>query len=155
MTHSTASSPAAERPPYLLACLAALVLLVGYIVTLAPSVTFWDAGEFIASAHILGIPHPPGTPLYILIAHTWDALVPGLPTATKLNLLSALFSAGASAFFFLFVYEALRRGASGMDEAGARLFRVGGAFAATLCSGFAFTVWQILASHSPTTSSAC
>jgi hypothetical protein len=143
MTHSSASSQAAERPPYLLACVAALVLLVGYIVTLAPSVTFWDAGEFIASAHILGIPHPPGTPLYILIAHSWDALVPGLPTATKLNLLSAIFSAGASAFFFLFVYETLRRGAAGMDEGGARLFRVGGAFAATLCSGFAFTVWQI------------
>jgi hypothetical protein len=143
MTTTSESAPAAERPPYRLALLAGLVLLVGYVFTLAPSVTFWDAGEFIASAHILGIPHPPGTPLYILIAHTWDALIPGLATAVKLNLLSALFSAGCSVFFFLFTYEALRRGTGDLDTAGARLFRAGGAFAAALVSGFAFTVWQI------------
>ena len=143
MTTAPANPLPAERPPYLLALLAALAVLAGYLLTLAPTVTFWDAGEFIASAHILGIPHPPGTPLYVLIAHSWDLLIPGLPTAVKLNLLSAIFSAGCSGFFFLFVHEALRRGAAGMDEGGARLFRVGGAFAATLCSGYAFTVWQI------------
>ena len=143
MTTAPESAPAAERPPYLLALVAGLVVLVGYVITLAPSVTFWDAGEFIASAHILGVPHPPGTPLYILIAHSWDVLIPGLATAVKLNLLSAIFSAGGSAFFFLFVHEALRRGRDDLDDAGARVFRVGGAFAATLTSGFAFTVWQI------------
>ena len=138
MTTPDVSARAAERPPYLLAVLAGLTVLVGYVLTLAPSVTFWDAGEFIASAHILGVPHPPGTPLYILVAHSWDVLIPWLATAVKLNLLSALFSAGATAFFFLFVYETLRRGAPAEDEAGARLFRVGGAFAAALCSG----VWR-------------
>ena len=140
-----AASPAqlADRPPYPLALLAGLVVLAGYLVTLAPSATFWDAGEFVASAHILGIPHPPGTPLYIMIAHLWDALIPGLTTAVKLNAMSAVFSAGCSVFFFLFVHEALRRGAAGLDASGAKLFRVGGAFAATLCAGFAFTVWQI------------
>ena len=37
------------RPPYLAASLVALAVLIGYVVTLAPSVTFWDAGEFIAA----------------------------------------------------------------------------------------------------------
>jgi len=143
MTTPRESPTALERPPYLLAVVAGLIVLVGYVFTLAPSVTFWDAGEFIASAHILGVPHPPGTPLYIILAHSWDVLVPWLATAVKLNLLSAIFSAACTTFFFLFVHEALRRGAPAADEAGARLFRVGGAFAASLCSGFAFTVWQI------------
>ena len=145
-TASRAASPApvaADRPPYPLALLAGLVVLAGYLVTLAPSATFWDAGEFVASAHILGIPHPPGTPLYIMIAHLWDTLIPGLTTAVKLNAMSAVFSAGCAVFFFLFVHEALRRGAGGLDASGAKLFRVGGAFAATLCAAFAFTVWQI------------
>jgi hypothetical protein len=142
MTHS-AAVPVAERPPYPLALLAGVVVFSGYLFTLAPTVTFWDAGEFVSTAHILGVPHPPGTPLYVMIAHLWDTLVPGLTTVFKLNLLSALFSAACAALFFLFVHEALRRGAAGLDPAGARLFRVGGAFAATLTAGFAFTVWQI------------
>jgi hypothetical protein len=41
-----------ERPPYAMAVGAALIVLLGYLVTLAPTVTFWDAGELIAAANI-------------------------------------------------------------------------------------------------------
>jgi len=136
-------TPTDDRPPYRLAALAFLVVLAGYVVSLAPTVTFWDAGEFIATRHILGIPHPPGTPFFVLLGHVWDMMLPGLPTAYRMNLMSATFSAGAAALFFLFVHESLRLVSAGMDAGTARLFRVGGAFAATLCSSFAFTVWQI------------
>jgi hypothetical protein len=57
--------------PYRTAIAVTLVVLTVYVVTLAPTVTFWDAGEFIAAAYTLGIPHPPGTPLFVMIAHTW------------------------------------------------------------------------------------
>ncbi|MFI5206693.1 MAG: DUF2723 domain-containing protein [Gemmatimonadales bacterium] len=131
-----------EHPPYALAALAFAVVLIGYVLTLAPTVTFWDAGEFIATAHILGVPHPPGTPLFVILGHTWDTLLPG-PTGYKMNLMSATFSAGASAFLFLLAHEALRAGSRGMDEAGAKIFRIGGAFATTLTAAFVFTVWQV------------
>ncbi len=136
------SEPTTSRPPYALAGVAFLMVLAGYVVSLAPTVTFWDAGEFIASSHILGIPHPPGTPLFILLGRVWDMLIPGLTTAVKTNLMSATFSAGSAAFLFLFAHETLRAGTEGMDAAGARIFRVGGAFAAALIGAFVFTNWQ-------------
>jgi hypothetical protein len=72
-------------------------LLAVYLATLAPGVTLWDAGEFAAAVHTLGIPHPPGTPLYILIARAFDLLVPIGGTVQATNLLSAVSTAGACA----------------------------------------------------------
>ena len=69
------------------AAMAAFVaLLAVYAATLAPSVTFWDAGEFIAAVHTLGIPHPPGTPLYVMAAHVFERLLPFLSPAVAVNL---------------------------------------------------------------------
>lgn len=73
-----------------------LVLLVVYVATLAPSVTYWDAGEFLAAMRTLGIPHPPGTPLYILIGNVWArAFGSVLGFAYAVNLLSAVSTAMA------------------------------------------------------------
>ena len=36
--------------------------LVLYVLTVAPTASFWDAGEFIAIAHLLEVSHPPGAP---------------------------------------------------------------------------------------------
>jgi hypothetical protein len=74
--------------------LAAASLLVVYLATLAPGVTFWDAGEFISAAATWGIPHPPGTPLYVTLLRAWSLLLP-LPTALATNLFSAACTAAA------------------------------------------------------------
>ncbi|HEU5049375.1 MAG TPA: DUF2723 domain-containing protein [Gemmatimonadales bacterium] len=132
----------ARRPPFLAAVAVFLVVLTGYVLTLAPTVTFWDAGEFIAVARILGIPHPPGTPLFVLIAHVWGSLVPFGEFAWRTNLLSAVLSAGAAGFFFLVAHESLRAAAAGLEEASARLVSLGGAAAAAIIGAFTFTNWQ-------------
>lgn len=78
-----------------------LVTLGLYIKTLAPTVAFWDAGEFITVSHVLGIPHPPGTPLYVLIGRVFTLLPIAETIAQRVNLLSALFSALAIGFLYL------------------------------------------------------
>ncbi|HEX6668045.1 MAG TPA: DUF2723 domain-containing protein, partial [Gemmatimonadales bacterium] len=132
----------ADRPPYRTAAGVAAAVLIVYILTLAPTVTFWDAGEFIAAAKTLGIPHPPGTPLFVLIAHVWAMLVPVGEYALRTNLLSAVLSAAAAGFFFLVVHETTRKFAAGQDGAGGRLLALGGAAAAAMLGAFTFTNWQ-------------
>ena len=67
---------APERPPYGIATLVGLGVLALYAVTLAPTTQFWDTSEYIAAAKVLGIPHPPGNPLFVLLANVWGKLVP-------------------------------------------------------------------------------
>jgi hypothetical protein len=64
------------------------------MLTLAPSVTLWDSGEFLAAIHSLGIPHPPGTPLYVLLGKVWSLVFGSVfGFARAINLLSAVSTA--------------------------------------------------------------
>jgi len=126
----TQPSPA----PYRAAAAVTLAVLAGYGLTLAPTVTFWDAGEFIAAARTLGVPHPPGTPLFVMIAHVWSMLAPVGEYAARTNLLSALFSAAGAGGFFLVVHESLRH-----TEPRGRILI---AAAAAIIGAFTFTNWQ-------------
>jgi hypothetical protein len=128
--------------PYLAAGLVTGVVLLGYLLTLAPTVTFWDAGEFIAAARILGIPHPPGTPLFVMIAHVWGLIFPFGEYAVRTNLLSALLSAAGAGCLFLVVHETLRRLTSDLPPETERVLRLGGAAAAAILGAFTFTNWQ-------------
>jgi hypothetical protein len=59
-------------------------------------VTFWDAGEFITAAWTFGIPHPPGTPLYVALGHMWLLVfAPLIGAARAMNVLSAVSTAVA------------------------------------------------------------
>ena len=110
-----------SRTPYTAALGVTGLVLLGYLLTLAPTVTFWDAGEFIAAAKTLGIPHPPGTPLFVLIAHVWAMLFPIGEYAFRTNLLSALLSALGAGCFFLVAHESLRALIPAQDEESGRM----------------------------------
>ena len=125
-------------PPYRAAALAGLAVLTLYVLTLAPTVAFWDAGEYITVAHLLAIPHPPGSPLFVLLAKGWELLLAplGLPVAVRINLLSAALSAGSHALWFLVVDRSL---AGWAPDRFARRLAAG---AAVVVSATAFTVWN-------------
>ncbi|HYP25779.1 MAG TPA: DUF2723 domain-containing protein [Blastocatellia bacterium] len=78
-----------------------------YALTLAPTVTLVDSGELIVVAAGLGVPHPPGFPLYVVLAHL-ATLVPIGNVAERVNFASALFAALAASSVSLLVIEILR-----------------------------------------------
>jgi hypothetical protein len=103
-----------------------------YVSTLAPGLTFWDAGELIASAHVLGIPHPPGTPLYVMLGHAWTgALGPIMGVARAMNLLSACCTALAGAATAWIVARRSQSGHAGWMG-----------LAAALCAGTMMSAWS-------------
>lgn len=58
---------------------------------LCPSISSGDSGELAASAHILGIPHPPGYPFYMILGKLFSMIFPGNP-ALGMNILSSIFA---------------------------------------------------------------
>src|SRR2546430_11363532 len=90
-----------DRPPYLMAACVSLGALILYILTLAPTTQFWDTSEYIAAAYTLGIPHPPGNPLFTLIAHAWGLSPLAAAYAERINLLAAVTSAIAAGGWLL------------------------------------------------------
>src|SRR5437773_5554242 len=80
----------------------AALLLFGW--TLAPTVTLTDSGELILAAQGLGVAHPPGFPLWVMIAHL-ASLVPVGNVAVRINFSSAVFAALACATLTLVVAD--------------------------------------------------
>jgi hypothetical protein len=88
----------------------------------------WDAGELIAAVHTFGIPHQPGTPLYVMLARAWALALPFASIALATNLLSAFCTAAAGGILAAFIARAT----------GSRAMALAGA----LCAGGMFTVWS-------------
>ena len=93
-----------SRAELLRAGIVFLVALLLYSWTLAPTVTLTDSGELIIVAQGLGVAHPPGTPLWVILAHV-ASLVPLGNVAVRINFSSALFAALACAMLTLAVAE--------------------------------------------------
>ncbi len=113
-----------------------------YFLTVAPTLTFWDAGEFIACSHILGIPHPPGTPFFILLGRFTSLALSFAPeVAWRVNMLSALSSVGAAAFGCMIVFRIVRPWLAEMGPRSADFV----ALAASICGAsllaFGSTFW--------------
>ncbi len=138
MTAPPAPSTAESiRPPYGIAGAIAATVLGIYVVTIAPTAQFWDTAEYMSAAKVLGIPHPPGNPLFVLLAHVWGLLPIAEHYALRLNLFAAVTSALSSGLLFLVSERFLRT-----IVAGPRWVRLSAAAAGTLVGATAFTVWN-------------
>jgi len=124
------------QPSYIPAAIAAGLVFVLYLLTLAPSVAMWDTGEYMAAAKVLGIPHPPGNPFFMLLGHAFASLPIPVSYAARINIMAALASACSAGFWFLITERIVARW---IVEHWQRLVVAG---LATLIGATAFTVWN-------------
>ena len=118
-----------------------LLTLTVYALTRAATLSFWDCGEFIAASHILGVPHPPGTPLYVMIGRIFTLMPIASDIAARLNLLSSLCSSITAVFGYLAAVRILRLWFGSMESVYVRLLVYGGAASGALFLAFGLTNW--------------
>ena len=95
--HLPSADPSKRR---LAAAVLGVVVLAVYVRTLSPTVAGGDSGELITVAYTLGVAHPPGYPLYTILAKFFT-LIPIGSIAWRVNLFSATCGAGAATILFL------------------------------------------------------
>nr|XP_005986572.1 PREDICTED: transmembrane protein 260 [Latimeria chalumnae] len=93
-----------------------------YIQTLHPTVPGGDSGELITAVYELGVAHPPGYPLFILLAKCMTRLFPFGSAAYRVNLFSSLLGAAAASFLFYTVFRLSGSYAGGILAAGVFAF---------------------------------
>ena len=124
-------SEAIDIAPYLYPIASFLLPLAVYWRTMCPALYIGDCGDFITASHTLGVPHPPGYPLYTLLGKLF-LMIPlpgGLSWAAwRMNFMSAFFGALTTLVVYFFILRISKRGWL--------------SFFAALAVGFGQTFWS-------------
>lgn len=127
------------------ALLALLVSAVTYLLTIEPSASFWDCGEFIASSYKLEVGHPPGNPVFQLIARFFTMFGDNMHAAILVNAMSALCSALTIFFLYLtivwFVKRVVKPSADGTYTVSQAIAILGSGLVGSLAYCFSDTFW--------------
>ena len=115
-----------------------VITFVIYFSTMAPTVSFWDTGEFIATSYILGIPHPPGSPLYLLVGKLFSLIPISSDIAFRVNIFSPLISAATISLLFLICNQFLDRVDTKIEN---KTFKIYSSFIASLTFAFTHSHW--------------
>lgn len=111
-----------------------LFLFLVFAATSAPTISWWDSSEFVAAASCWGIPHPPGSPLYVTLSRVFCAFADdAASTARCVNFLSVTATAGAGVFLFLSLKKIFGTGS---------IFKKYVLASAAVCGMMGFSVWD-------------
>ncbi len=129
-----------DRDGKLIAAALFVISLTVYLITIAPTLSFWDCGEFIACSYIMGIPHPPGAPLFIMIGRFFT-LFPFFGVAVKVNFISALSSAVVVALLFMIIVRIVKEWKGEFKSTTDKIIVYGSGFIGALSYAFSDTFW--------------
>lgn len=126
-----------------LALLAFFASLIIYSLTMAPTASFWDSGEFIAVAHGLQVNHPPGAPFYSILGRIFSMFMPTEYIAISINFLSALSSALTIMLLYLIIVRLIREWRGEVSEMSAmdKIGMYGGALVGSMTFAVTDTLW--------------
>ncbi len=135
-----------RRAQYALFGVITLFTLIVYAMTVAPTLSYWDCGEFIACSHILGVPHPPGTPLFVELGRIFSLIPIAGDIAVRINYMSVITEAFAAAFAFLILVRVIRQGLGVPPGTPLTLWQavvaLGGGVSGALFMAFSTTHWN-------------
>ena len=124
--------------------LAFFVFIISFLVyfdTMAPSVSYWDCGEFIAVSYTLGVPHPPGSPLFLLLGRIASMFPINEDIAFRVNMLSPLSSAFAVLFLYLIIVQVVNHWRGGLNSNRDALIAFGAGLVGSLTFAFTDSHW--------------
>ena len=122
------------------------IVTVVYLYTVSPTLSFWDCGEFIASAYTLAVPHPPGTPFYVFLGRVWMMMV-GLfagilPISQEVAWHMNLLGLGFTVLTTFLIYRMLLRIFRMWKGNNNQLTYLIITFGTCLATSFYYTVWE-------------
>ncbi len=115
---------------------------VVYWQTVQRSIPFWDCGEFIAASATLGVPHPPGTPLFMLLGRIFTMLPIAADVSFRINMISVISSAFTAMLAYMVAARLIRYFFANPEEFSARLITMIGAMAGGFFVAFGATNWS-------------
>ena len=130
-----------KRLNQILAFFVFLISTFVYLKTIAPTVSFWDCGEFITSAYILGVPHPPGAPFYLLVSRIFSMIPFAEDIALRVNVISALTSGLTIMFTYLIIVRLIIMFRGKIAEATDRIIVYGSGIIGSLSLAFSESFW--------------
>lgn len=98
-----------DRLHKIIAALIFIFASIIYLMTVAPTLSFWDCGEFIACSYKMAVPHPPGAPLFIMLGRVFSLLPIGDDIAFRVNLISVFSSSLTVLFLYLSIVQLVRK----------------------------------------------
>lgn len=121
--------------------LALIISLVVYMKTAQETVPFWDCGEFSAATVWQQVPHPPGAPLFLMIAKLFHMFIPFGDPGWKINLVSA-FASAFTVFFLYHITVLVIRNFTGQEtDVNKAVSIYGGSFVGAMAFTFSDTFW--------------
>ncbi|MBK6909882.1 MAG: DUF2723 domain-containing protein [bacterium] len=115
--------------------------LLVYSATMADSVSFWDCGEFSACSYTLSVPHPPGSPLFLLVGRVFSMVPISSDIAVRVTWMSVLSSAFAILLAFLIIVRLIRIFRGPEEDELAQWLVYGGAMVGSLTLAFSYSMW--------------
>jgi hypothetical protein len=118
-----------------------LIAAVVYLMTIEPTTSFWDCGEFITTSFKLEVGHPPGAPVFMILGRFFTLFGGAENAARMINIMSALASAFTIMFLFWTITHLAKKIIPESDSTGGIISIMAAGFVGAMAYTFSDTFW--------------